>query len=212
LLARLDPIQSMPVPVAAASDEGKDLTFTAKISEGPLRWGQLDMRMRARLRVGEWITLSTQLECSLAMPGDDLVPTVVIASPLGCAFAHAFVQARHARMARGRSWVIAVGSDDATPPFESAFRTLHAAGALGRFDVVRGAEWLKVVDPGIEESLWRWIVDRSCLCLAIEDGDWSNQFIAWLTDLLMRRARLDHMGAVHRIREFEQEGRLIRMT
>ncbi len=214
LLSQLTPIEPMLVPIAAASDDSRTITFVANSSEDVAAWGHVPVSTLTQLRVGEWVTLRTEVVQSLALPREPLHPTIVIASPVGAALAFAFAAARQVSKTRGRTWVIVVTEEGHSVPFEREFLAMHKNGHLGRFDVLRGSmlEQPQKLLSYQEEPLWRWLVDQSCLCIALESKHQASAFDSWLVDLFERRANLSQFGAANRVEELERESRIVRLT
>lgn len=204
LLASLSPLEPTLVPIASSALEQPNcLRFSAGLSETPSAWGQLNVQSRSRLRAGEWLTVSIDQSRPTRLAQDDLTPVVIIAEGPGIAFARSLVAERHARKAKGRNWVAALGLESSSFAYARELSKWHRSGLIGRYDVTRTThvaafeQWLETH----EETLWRWMVDRSQFCLVTQQPELRRAMERWLLDVFTRRQKLAGAAATQRLQQ-----------
>lgn len=209
VLASLAPLQPALAPIASTLGEGRmsvllDLQDEA-CPDGP------SALLAKRCVPSEW--LSFTLERSLGFPflDDDLAALVVVADAWGMAHARSLVVHRQLAQHRGRNWLIGLGASQDALPYAGGLQPPQRADASVRLDILRSlAECerdAQLVD--VEETLWRWMVDRSILVISVREAETESDVCAWLTAILMRRARLDAAGASARLESMKSQGLLL---
>jgi sulfite reductase (NADPH) flavoprotein alpha-component len=210
LLTCLAPLEPTFVPIASSNLENtQTLRFTARSEAVPAEWGDISTAFGAKVRAGEWLTVSVSEERYAAkLSEDELEPVIIVADGVGIAFARAFVAERLARGAKGRTWVIGAGLTSPTFPYSSELSAWHKSGSLRRLDLARGFDLggiAKTLEQ-IEEMFWRWIVDHSRVFVISTRPEFRETLEVWMLAVLVRRQKLSVETAEQRLSELKNQG------
>jgi len=212
LLTTLSPLSPTLLPIASSfADTPNSLQFSARLSENPAEWGELKLALKSRFRVGEWVTVSIDEHKTELPVDDDLAPIIVLAEGPCLAFARALSAERRARQAKGRTWVIDVGAHTPAFPYTRELMSWNMAGAVGRYDVTTGSspEDVTRLLEEKEDTLWRWIVDHSQVCLVTNKPEIRSKVSGWFVSMLARRLKLDRPQAETRLDELRSSRRFV---
>lgn len=209
VLASLTPLQPTIAPIASSSREGR-MSILLDLDEEACPDGPSSMLVK-RCVPGEWLSFTLERALDYPFLDDDLAALVLISDAGGMAHARSLLVHRQIAQHRGRNWLIALGASQTAIPYADDFRSQQRAGSSVRFDILpslaeceRNAQLLDV-----EETLWRWLVDRSVLVVSVSDTERQNDVLDWLTTILMRRARLDATAASARLESMRSQGLLL---
>ena len=212
LLSNLAPLEPAQLPIASSFiDTPNWLQFSARLVDSPKGWGELGSSAKLRFRVGEWVTVSIDTDSAPLPIDDDLSPVVVIADGECLSVARALAAERRALRAKGRNCVIGFGIDSSTCPYARDLMAWHKIGSIVRHDISTGSEprEVRLLLESNEETLWRWLVDRSQICLISPNPRMRSTVSDWLIEVISRRQKLDAKGAKSRLDELRTTQRFI---
>jgi sulfite reductase (NADPH) flavoprotein alpha-component len=211
-LARLEP---SAYPIASSREAEPDrLAFCTRVptAEGEHGFGVASEFVRARLRIGEWLSVYTRPSERLALPDDELCPLVFIVDALGLARARACVRERAHRRSLSRTWVIPCLPLE--PDCAAELEAWRTNGTLTRYspcDALPTAaeERARGILGPIADPLWRWIVDSSAVVISVADRDLSDALERELGSTLALRRRMPAEAAPAQLEALLAAGRLI---
>jgi sulfite reductase (NADPH) flavoprotein alpha-component len=209
VLASLKPLQPALAPIASSPSEGR-ISILLDLDEEECAGGP-GSTLAKRCVPGQWLSFTLERPVTFPFLDDDLTALVVVSDAWGMAHSRSLLVHRQLAQHRGRNWLIALGTSEATLPYAADLHAHQRPASSVRLDVLhslaecgRDAHLLEV-----EETLWRWIVDRSVLVVCVWDTERQDEVRAWLATILMRRGRLDTAAAHARIESMKSQGLLL---
>jgi hypothetical protein len=129
---------------------------------------------------------------------------------MGAAIVRTHVAQRNLDSHRGRNWILGIDCWSSTAPFADDATAWRESGHCRAVDCVPSDPVLfENAFRAVEETLWRWIVDKSVMFLALTELELQQLFLTQLRRLIATRGHLDDTSAKERLLALEAEGRLV---
>lgn len=216
LLQALSPILPVPVPIASVCVPEHSLDVLTRFesllgsrSESLSGYAAVDAALAARCRVGEWLTFSVRNGSAL-VEFEPLAPVVFVSDCMGAAVVRAQLQQRELAGHRGRNWIVGIGAWDKHDPYAADAAEWMRNGSCRSISPMSLDErTFETEFRAIEEILWRWLVDRSRLYVAIADPAQRDRFTEQLCRLVTTRARLDEIAGRERLKALQEQEQIV---
>jgi len=209
LVASLNPMLPTLVPIASVGGNSPRLEVLARKDSNP-SYGSIDANLLARFKPGEWLTFNIRTQGALQSRFEPLNPVLFVCDGMGAAIVRTHVAQRNLDSHRGRNWILGIDCWSSTAPFADDATAWRESGHCRAVDCVPSDPVLfENAFRAVEETLWRWIVDKSVMFLALTELELQQLFLTQLRRLIATRGHLDDTSAKERLLALEAEGRLV---